>query len=240
MEPLRVVAHLGSEIANPGRLPALDALLAYAQATWIEERPPYDESKPCPEVDITHALAAARDDAGRVLYHLATVGLGRVEQHLRGRFVNRRMPIDRMQYLSTRGGTLNTSGGPAKSFRLPLETGWLAGDRVTWFCVGDAGEIERLLGPVTHLGKRRAVGLGRVARWEVRPCPSWGDGFPVLFEGVPLRNLPLDALPPEARAPFESWGTITYPYRRHLEVACLVPPFTSDDTPVPEPLLAWA
>lgn len=224
MRPLRVTAKLSTEIANPRRLPALDGLLACAQATFAEEREPAAPGAPVPPVDITHAVALA--PCGR--YHLATVGLGTAELWNRGRFVNRRFPLAEAQALGGKIGTLNLSGGPAKSFRLPLETALLEGDVVEWFALGDRAAIEDLLRWVRSLGKRRGVGLGKVEAWTVEPfdpeAAGWGPGFPVLRSGRPLRNLPLDALPPEERRPFEGYGVVTYPYfERHREELCLLP-----------------
>jgi len=34
-------------------------------------------------------------------------------------------------------------------------------------CIGNREEIERLLKAVTHIGKKGAIGYGRVARWTV-------------------------------------------------------------------------
>ena len=75
-------------------------------------------------------------------------------------------------------GTLSLKGGPCKSFRIPIETAHLRDDRVVWYCVGDREQIAQRIAWITHLGKRRGVGLGRVHRWEVEPCAPWGEGFP--------------------------------------------------------------
>ena len=127
-----------------------------------------------------------------------------------GRFVNRRFPIAEAQAVGGRIGTLNLSGGPAKSFRLPLETALLSGDTIEWFALGDREAVADLVRWVRSLGKRRGVGLGVVERWDVEPFDPegarWASGFPVLREGRPLRNLPLDVLPHAARRDFEEIG----------------------------------
>lgn len=220
MEPLRITALLASDIANPLRPPALDALLAYARAVFEEQRDPPDPGAPCPTVDLSDVLA--RSACGR--YYLASFGLAEPEEWSRGRFVNRRFPIAEAQMMgSPKITTLNLSGGPAKSFRIPLETAWLKGDTIEWFAVGDAEKIRALLVWITHLGKRRGVGLGKIARWTVAPCDSWGDGFPVIRDARPLRNLPLDAMHPEAAQPFEGYGVVSFPYfERDREELCIL------------------
>lgn len=220
MEPLRITATLASDIANPMRPPALDALLAYAQAVFVEGRELPDPSKPTPPVDLSHVVAPS--PCGR--YHLASFGLAEPEEWSRGRFVNRRFPIAEAQSMgSPKITTLSLKGGPAKSFRIPLETAWLKGDVIEWYALGDANAIRARLGWITHLGKRRGVGLGRVARWTVEPCASWGEGFPVIRDGRPLRNLPLDAMHPESAQMFEGYGVVSFPYfERDREELCIL------------------
>lgn len=224
MTPLRVTATLETGIANPAKPPALDALLAYAQAVYIEGREPADPRAPVPDVSLDGVLA--RSPCGR--YYLASFALADVEQWERGRFVNRRFPLSEAQMMgATEGkerlGTLSLKGGPCKSFRIPIETAHLRDDVVTWWCIGDREAIAQRLAWVTHLGKRRGVGLGRVARWEVEPCEPWGEGFPVIRDGRPLRNLPLDAMDPEAAQQHEGFACVSYPYfERHREELCLI------------------
>lgn len=220
MEPLRIAASLASDIANPLRPPALDALLAYARAVFEEQREPPDPAAPCPTVDLSDVLA--RSPCGR--YYLASFGLAEPEERSRGRFVNRRFPIAEAQMMgSPKITTLNLSGGPAKSFRIPLETAWLKGDEIEWFALGDAAKIRALLVWITHLGKRRGVGLGKIARWTVAPCISWGDGFPVIRDARPLRNLPIDAMHPEIAQGFEGYGVVSFPYfERDREELCIL------------------
>jgi CRISPR type IV-associated protein Csf3 len=224
MIPLRVTATLETGIANPQRPPALDALLAFAQAVYVEGREPVDPRGAVPDVSLDGVLA--RSACGR--YYLASFAQCEVEEWERGRYVNRRFPIGEAQALgATEGkeriGTLSLKGGPAKSFRLPLETAHLRDDVITWWCVGDAGEIRARLAWITHLGKRRGAGLGRVHRWDVEPCEPWGDGYPVIRDARPLRNLPLDAMHPETAQSYEGFGCVSYPYfERDREELCLL------------------
>lgn len=226
MAPLRVTARLAREIANPARPPALDGLLAYAQAVYVEGREPPDPAREMPPVDITRAVAPSPCRR----YHLASFAVAEVERMERGRFVNRRFPVGEAQYLCPRIGSINLSGGPTKSFRIPLETGWLRRDRIDWFVVGDRDEILRLLSWISHLGKRRGVGLGALAKgpdmrplWEVEAVEPWGDGFPVIQDGRPLRNLPFDAMHPEAAELHLGFGNVSYPYfQKHREEHCIV------------------
>ncbi len=64
----------------------------------------------------------------------------------------------------------------------------LTAPTVTWYAEGDADHIERLISPVQFIGKRRASGFGRVARWQVEPDDL--DGIEGPF-GEPLRPVPV-------------------------------------------------
>ena len=225
MIPLRVTATLETAIANPLRPPALDGLLAYVQAVYVEGREPADPRLPTPPVSLDGVLE--RSACGR--YYLASFALCEVEQWERGRYVNRRFPLGEAQSVGAREGkerlgTLSLQGGPCKSFRIPLEIAHLKGDEILWYAVGNADEVRSRLAWVTHLGKRRGVGLGRVARWTVAPCASWGEGFPVIRDGRPTRNLPHDAMDAEAAQAHEGYGCVTFPYfERDREELCLLP-----------------
>src|SRR6185503_291310 len=83
------------------------------------------------------------------------------------------------------------TAGATKSYRIPVEVGYLKGARAEWYCVGDADPIRSLLCHVTHLGKKRSVGKGEIAAWIVEECDAW-KGFPIVRDGKPLRPLPLD------------------------------------------------
>jgi len=40
-------------------------------------------------------------------------------------------------------------------------------------CIGNAVEIGRLLDPLMHVGKRRAMGLGEIDHWEIEPAEAF-------------------------------------------------------------------
>lgn len=214
MRPLRVTAELGGPIALPGGPLALDALLAWAVCAREGHPQPVDEIKPV-------EIPVQREPGGR--FHMCSFSVGEVEEYEQ-RWVNRRFPLTEAQgFAGAKLKRIQVSAGPCKSFRLPLETAHMRDDRLTWWCIGDAEAISALLPLVTHLGKRRAVGNGRVVRWTVEKCETWGEGFPVVLNGQPLRPLPPD-WPGLADDVAQEYRTISYPYwdRRH-EQLCAVP-----------------
>lgn len=107
--------------------------------------------------------------------------------------VHYRFPlVPALQYGSEEIKAVSISGGARKSRRLPVQMLQVVGGKVVWWAIGDAEGILDHLAQVTHIGGMRAHGLGEVASWAVEPCESWGDGFPVIRDGVPLRALPAD------------------------------------------------
>jgi hypothetical protein len=164
-------------------------------------------------------IPVAKEPGGR--FYLASFSDSQWEGH-ELRWVNRRYPVAEAQALAgPKLRRIQINAGPCKSFRIPLESGHLVGDEMRWWCLGEAEPIRDLLALVTHLGRRRGVGLGRVAEWMVEPCEPW-DGFPVLRDGRPLRPLPLDW--PGLVATEPGMAVLFPPYwERTREEVCAVP-----------------
>lgn len=215
MEPLHVVARVPGPIALPGGPIALDALLCAAVAR--RDGLPQIEDAFVP-IQIPVELAPG----GR--FHLASFSESSFVAHDR-HWLNRRFPVAEAQAMGNKKlRRIALSTGPCKSYRIPLEVGYLAGERIDWWCIGDAAEIRSLLSMVTHLGKKRSVGKGEVASWTVEPCEPW-PGFPVLRDGRPLRSLPL-GWPGigEHDVAHRVLGCAEGPYwQRHREETCACP-----------------
>lgn len=213
--PLAIVARLGGALSLPSGPLALDALLASAVALR-DDLPPVSVVGVLPiEIPIQ------REPAGR--FHFASFSESAAEEH-ELRWLNRRFPLAEAQALgNSKLKRVNLQGGPCKSFRTPIETTHLLDDTIRWWCLGEEVEIRALLGLVTHLGKRRGVGLGRVVEWTVSPCEPW-PGFPVVRDGSPLRPLPLDWPGIEEPEAYAGVACLTYPYwQREREEVLAMP-----------------
>lgn len=199
-EPLRVVAHLEGPIVS---LPMLDSLLAKAIAD-LEGLPPVMVGDAYADIDIP----VMRSPCGR--YHLASAPIGRAECY-EMRHRNRRFPMAEAQrFAAPEVRRINVQNGATKSFRVPYQQMHLQGDLVLWYATGDAERVRALLGLVSHLGRQRGVGKGRVARWTVERVSEPWPGFPVVLDGAPLRPLPLDH--PGVTVATRKLATLTYPY----------------------------
>lgn len=182
MIPLRVTATLTRSIVL-GRPIHLDALLGAALVS-IEDIPRATNASEC----IPLAIPIAEE---RGIY-LASAAAYDVEEHELAH-INKRFPTDMAQQLGAPSvRSIQITNGVNKSWRQPLAVCHLDRDELVWWCIGDELKVRRLLSAVLHLGGKRRFGYGEVKRWTVEPCEPWGDGFPVLREGLPLRHLPVD------------------------------------------------
>lgn len=207
MTPLRIQARIQGAIAMPHGPIALDALLA--AMVCLRDQVPWaltaEEVRPI-------EIPVAKEPRGR--FHLASCSVQTIDKH-RLKYTNRRFPLEEAQIMGEPSfKRLRIDAGAQKSYRLPLDTIYLTDDTLTWWCVGVEAEVRSLVSLCLGLGKRRGVGLGTVRGWTVEPCEPWGDGFPVVLDGKPLRNLPLDW--PGLVDPNVGYGNLTYPYQAQL------------------------
>lgn len=206
MIPLVVTASVRGQISLPGGPIALDALLMAATAlrNAMPAPPPFQR------IEIPIAI----EPAGR--FHLASFSIGMLTD-FDLRYISRRAPVEQYQTIGPQTGRVQITSGPEKSYRIPLEVGHVEGERLTWYCLGDPEPIAELLQWIPYLGKKRSVGLGRVSEWRVEQCEPWGDGFPVVRDGLPLRTLPLDwpGLASDAPTGYRVLGCVDGPYWQH-------------------------
>lgn len=205
MKPIRIAAFIENGIANPTRSIAIDALLAYAVALRDDLPPPANASELVPI-----EIPLQRSPCGR--FHLCSLSEHDAVAERETRYVNRRPIIAEAQLMASESvKSIQINGGPDKGYRVPMEVGHYAKGELWWWAIGRADDVRTLLdGHISHLGKRRAVGLGKVTRWLVEECESWGENYPVMREGRPLRALPPEW--PGCEAMPTTRATLSYPY----------------------------
>lgn len=214
-EPLRVTAFVDGGILIPDGTVALDGLLAAAVALREELEPPAN-AEDCTPIEIP----IQREPGGR--FHLASFSVSEAEC-FEVDWTNRRFPVSEAQVMGAPSvRRVNIAGGPGKSYRIPRERQHLVDGRLTWWCLGDAHRIRELLVLTPYVGKKRSAGAGRVREWRVEPCDAWGEGFPIVHDGLPMRPLPPDW--PGLREDAErATRTLTYPYwANHRRELCAV------------------
>jgi len=205
MIPLRVTARVRGEISLTHGYLHLDGLLAWA-VCQRDRIPP----AMTPDEWVPVEIPVERSECGR--YHLCSASIGRAEWH-EVRYTVRRFPIERGQkLLPEKVRRVNLSAGAQKHFRIPRTSMHLQDDELRWHLLGEPEEVERLLSLVHYLGKRRAVAAHRPVEWSVEEDEPWGDGYPVLRDGQPLRHLPADL--PGLRTERRMFGRLSYPYHQ--------------------------
>lgn len=213
VEPIRITARLAGGVVK--RIPiALDSLLMKVHAWRANLVAPAS-----PQHAVPIEIPVQRSECGT--FHLCSFSLGEVDAH-ELRHKNRRPPIQEYLTLTPAVKRVDISVSVDKMYRVPFIVEHQADDELTWFALGDAEMLRPLLAEVHYLGKHTGWGLGRVQGWAVEPCDTWGDGFPVVRDGKPLRNLPHDW--PGLDKPKLGIRCVAPPYwMRESEVLCAIP-----------------
>lgn len=215
IEPLHITATLFEGFVGRDP-PFLEAILAGVYAMRERLIPPSGPHE-CAHIDVPIALS----ECGRV--YLCSSGVAHVqERELRHK--HRRAPCTEYARLgNAKIARVDQAAAEDKSYRVPYNYSLLQDNRVEWWCSGDAELIRRLLLDVHALGKFRGSGKGRVREWAVESCEPWGDGFPVLRDGQPMRPLPVD-YPGLGDGSFIAYHNLKPPYHlRMLEEPCAMP-----------------
>lgn len=174
MQPLKVTARLlTGRIATTDLYVPLDSILAHV---WMmrhhPERMVASASAVRPEELIDPDLPFERRGQGADWYWACSFACGtpRAEDiaHWHKRFDI--LEAERYVDFGGRCGKVNTKSGFYKTYRVPVVT-FLVPELV-WYAVGDMDTIRCMVQTVTHIGKKRAQGYGRVARWYVEAWPE--------------------------------------------------------------------
>lgn len=213
MDALRIVAHLrnGYAAEDPWS-PAIDGILAY----WMLREQIGDEMDLTPRDQMrpVEGLPLSTSAAGDLWwYDCSSPIVDEATRHV-GHFHRRFDATLAECHMQPQKARVNVKAGPMKQSRISLQR--IVCAKVTWFAVGDRDEVERLLRRCTHIGRRRAAGMGRVLSWDVT-----ADGDP---DAARLhRPLPASVCDDEQRAVME-WGIRPPAFLRENLTLCRMPP----------------
>ncbi len=124
--------------------------------------------------------------------------------------------------LDTRVHKMIIEQGPYKAYHMPIF--YRVAPWVRWWATGNAAKIRALLTGVLALGKKRAYGWGRVARWTVESC---AEDRSVWVNDVPQRSVPItetSAARHTAGGTPIFWGYYPPYYEVENQVDCHMPP----------------
>ncbi|MCI0555298.1 MAG: hypothetical protein L0287_30495, partial [Anaerolineae bacterium] len=88
-------------------------------------------------------------------------------------------------YLDPRHKRLTIGAGRYKAFHMPVFV--RSALYLDWFCVGDADRLNELVSTVTHIGKKRSQGWGRVIRWQINQTDR---DYHLFMHGRLMRGVP--------------------------------------------------
>lgn len=191
MKPLKVtVAMMDGRIASVDGRFHLDSFLAYA---WMVENYPerVGVNSAVSDEAIDPDLSGFLDRRGKGEDWYWACSFGQYSssgEHVE--YLHKRVnPVKAEKHVDfgRRRGRIVTAGGPQKSWRHPVVTMLIP--EITWYCVGDAKEIERLLKThIKYIGKHRAAGFGLIRQWIVE---EWHEDWSEYnAEGKLMRAIP--------------------------------------------------
>lgn len=101
-----------------------------------------------------------------------------------------------------------------------------AGMAVVYLGKGDRQQVEYLLNPLEHLGKKRSIGYGRIKKLTIYDMPDHAHFGLLSADGIMLRPVPQDLMdrikkPKHYGLSFESFRP---PYWKTEPALCYVPP----------------
>lgn len=118
---------------------------------------------------------------------------------------------------------MDTSAGRFKPADLAYPS--IVAPVITWYCVGDLGQIRALLSRIHAVGKATNKGYGRIMRWEVEPHAA---DLSLACDGELMRALPPEVARPLVAQPelyFERKHGIRPPYHHASRRATVWVPF---------------
>lgn len=222
---LKVTAHLISPII--GDVPHLDSLLENEMAQRLGVAAKFHRGDAIPPPGVIH-IPMLRGAFGSEP-HIARCSspIYRTDHEYVERFA-KRLATDHSALLADdERRVLPVGNGTYKSYRLPLKVQCVS--RVVWFCRGHRRPIKSLLRSVKSLGRKRSIGYGRVAKWDLEMiegdyswfAPATNDSESVVL----MRPLPWsDQLPANLIGHRRGFGACAPPYWHPSRFAEIVVP----------------
>jgi len=117
-----------------------------------------------------------------------------------------------------RRGKVIIEQGRYKAYHMPIF--YRVAMKIDWYCVGDREAIHQLLSCVTHLGKKRSQGWGRVIAWEVE---SWTQDWSIWRDGKLTRGVPGRDVAGKGAFNLLHYGLRPSYYRPHNQMLIAIP-----------------
>lgn len=183
MKPLKITAILGSPITPSAQTKdiRMDALLAFSifqeMGHWT---PKAGEDMLIPELPL---LALWRDEK-KPLWACSNMQYGEVHSSIYYR--HRRWDAIALSYLKRKMTSIQFQTGRFKDKRIAYSVIYPLDRQVHWLAIGDKAEVERLLEPITSIGKHFSC-YGSVLEWVVEEMDFSQDEI-IKRRDIPVRS----------------------------------------------------
>ena len=172
MKPLKITAHMQTgKIATTDLYLPLDSIMA---SIWMHKNRPDLAYAPIIDYEnmVDAELPLEKRGEGDDWYWACSFACGepKKEEILHW---HKRFDFDLgTQYVDfeKRRGRVDVKSGHYKNYRMPLVTYLIP--KLEWYAIGDLKQVEALVNEITHIGKKRSQGFGRVQRWTVEEWPE--------------------------------------------------------------------
>lgn len=169
MKPMKITAYMWTgKIATTDLYLPLDAMLEYV---WIQQNHPelleVSQSSIPPDELVVSDLPLEKRGEGYDWYWACSFACGEPKReeilhwHKRFDFDLATKHVD----FGNRRGKVDVKSGYYKNYRMPIVTYLVP--KLEWYAVGELKEVALLVDEITHIGKKRSQGFGRVASWAV-------------------------------------------------------------------------
>lgn len=172
MKPLKITAHMqtGKVVTTDLYLP-LDSIMASA---WVHKNRPDIAYTPIVDYEnmVQAELPLEKRGEGDDWYWACSFACGEPKReeilhwHKRFDFDLATKHVD----FGNRRGKVDAKSGYYKNYRMPIVTYLVP--KLEWYAVGELKEVVLLVDEITHIGKKRSQGFGRVQRWTVEEWPE--------------------------------------------------------------------
>jgi len=172
MKPLKITAHMqtGKVVTTDLYLP-LDSIMASA---WVHKNRPDIAYTPIVDYEnmVQAELPLEKRGEGDDWYWACSFACGEPKReeilhwHKRFDFDLATKHVD----FGNRRGKVDVKSGYYKNYRMPIVTYLVP--KLEWYAVGELKEVVLLVDEITHIGKKRSQGFGRVQRWTVEEWPE--------------------------------------------------------------------
>jgi hypothetical protein len=218
-EPLRIRAWLRTPVVGDQYMPLDGVLLYQAHRYQAGGFCPYTIPGAYTTQGVSTIPVAIEHPGRRNWYYRAS--WAQWGPHTDGRdHWNKRFDMKHLRFADLgRKSKITTKSGEFKQYHMPIF--YRSALWVEWYLMADKEEMKYLLCTVTHLGKKRSQGWGRVSRWQI---DEWPEDWSVWrSDGRLMRGIPMEDAPQDKPLDFKIYGIRPSYWRDNNQMPLVMP-----------------